>query len=94
MPNPSAPWMGPNTGQMGAHFEAEMEINDFPQHARWKVCSRTLICFQYPTDVIYRRGLGSVLERHVQVLSAKACSFRVRRIIRLSAVSCRAGDAP
>ena len=29
--------MGPSTGEMGAHFEAEMEINDFPQHARWKV---------------------------------------------------------
>lgn len=22
---------------MGPHFEAELEINDFPQHARWKV---------------------------------------------------------
>ena len=32
--NPNAPWLG---GEMGAHFESEMEINDFPQHARWKV---------------------------------------------------------
>ena len=24
------------------HFEAELEINDFPQHARWKV--RSLFC--------------------------------------------------
>lgn len=23
---------------MGMHYEAEIEINDFPQHARWKVC--------------------------------------------------------
>ena len=36
--NPGAPWMGPISGEMGAHFESELEINDFPQHARWKAC--------------------------------------------------------
>ncbi len=27
-------WVQP---EAGPHFEAELEINDFPQHARWKV---------------------------------------------------------
>lgn len=28
------------SGQFGKHFEAELEINDFPQHARWKITHR------------------------------------------------------
>ncbi len=24
-------------GNSGPHYEAELEINDFPQHSRWKV---------------------------------------------------------
>lgn len=31
-------WAQPGTQlPAGPHFEAELEINDFPQHARWKV---------------------------------------------------------
>jgi hypothetical protein len=31
-------WAQPGAPQVeaGPHFEAELEINDFPQHARWK----------------------------------------------------------
>jgi hypothetical protein len=30
------PGVGPAPDAKEAHFEAELEINDFPQHARWK----------------------------------------------------------
>lgn len=34
------------------HFEAELEINDFPQHARWKANTSLLFCFTsfFPLD--------------------------------------------
>ena len=31
------PGVGPAPDMKEAHFEAELEINEFPQHARWKV---------------------------------------------------------
>lgn len=37
---PQAPsmWAAPGSQlPAGPHFEAELEINEFPQHARWKV---------------------------------------------------------
>lgn len=33
--HPGAPWGG--EGERASHFEAELEINHFPQTARWKV---------------------------------------------------------
>ena len=36
-------WAQPGSYQADSqkpHFETELEINDFPQHARWKVCLR------------------------------------------------------
>lgn len=50
-------WAQPGSYQPDAnkpHFETELEINDFPQHARWKVrffhsCTRGLVF------VIFRR---------------------------------------
>jgi hypothetical protein len=45
MMQPKVPsmWAQPGTYQPEAdrpHFETELEINDFPQHARWKVIPR------------------------------------------------------
>lgn len=38
MPQAPSMWAQPGSQQpSGPHFEAELEINDFPQHARWKV---------------------------------------------------------
>jgi hypothetical protein len=34
------PGVGPAPDAKEAHFEAELEINDFPQHARWKARPR------------------------------------------------------
>eukprot|EP00210_Caulerpa_lentillifera_P003462 g3304.t1 len=38
----SMPLSGSNLmiSNLGKHFEAELEINDFPQHARWKITDR------------------------------------------------------
>ncbi|BDA49746.1 DEAD-box ATP-dependent RNA helicase 42 [Coccomyxa sp. Obi] len=44
--NPNVPSMWAQPGSQlpaGPHFEAELEINDFPQHARWKVTHRDTI---------------------------------------------------
>ena len=48
MMQPKVPsmWAQPGTYQPEAdrpHFETELEINDFPQHARWKVSHTSLI---------------------------------------------------
>ncbi len=34
---PAPPVPGAPGGVAERHFESELEINDFPQHARWKV---------------------------------------------------------
>lgn len=48
MMQPKVPsmWAQPGTYQPEAdrpHFETELEINDFPQHARWKASRTSLI---------------------------------------------------
>lgn len=45
-------WAQPGSYQPEAerpHFESELEINDFPQHARWKVVSTPIFCFTHCT---------------------------------------------
>eukprot|EP00955_Chlamydomonas_euryale_P053852 355627-Chlamydomonas_euryale.AAC.8 len=40
---PSAAAAASTTHRPAVHFEAELEVNDFPQHARWKVMHRETI---------------------------------------------------
>ena len=63
MMQPKVPsmWAQPGTYQPEAdrpHFETELEINDFPQHARWKVSHTSLIPCQasvpYLGDTVHR----------------------------------------
>ena len=36
---------GNTAGAVKPHYEAELEINDFPQHARWKVSLGLHTCY-------------------------------------------------